>query len=169
MKMIQKLSLMCLFLIFFSCGKKEAKFAGQIFSNDKAHYKIKYPRVVNGDSDFFIEVTDYSSAYDSIKSKARFPVLYLFIEDTIIGDNSSIISLTTENKINFSEYSVYDEKFKIPKKLLKGKKGKYKLTIAVIDYIINDTIKANPSIPGDEDKIDMDIIDSRSYHNIEVQ
>lgn len=158
-----------MFFVLISCEKQSEKFAGQIFSNEKAEYKIKYPLIMDTITDNFVEVTEYQSIFDSIKSKNRFPILYLFIEDTIIGDKSNIVLLTGENKIDFAEYSVYDKKFKIPKKMLQNKKGEYKLTIAVIDFVINDTIKANPSIPGDEDKIDMDIIDSRSYHDIKIE
>ena len=168
MKKIITLGTVCIFLIC-SCNSKE--FVKHNFHTEMAQYEVVYPLKFNNKTDNYIEVKNYLSKYDTIKliNKDRFPILYLFVEDTIIGDNNEILSLIENNKINYAEYSVDDEKFKIPEKLLNGKRGQYKLTVAIIDLIIGDTIKADPYIVGDEDKLDIDFIDSRSYHDIIIE
>lgn len=163
MKIYLRLSFICVLLIY-SCTKKE--FVRHDFKTELAQYEIIYPEKMNKEVDNYIEVNDYKSKFDTVVGQDRYPVLYVFIEDTIVGDNVELISLIESNKINYGEYSVYDGKFKIPKKMLLNKSGNYKLSVAVLDLIFNDTIKANPSIVNDEDKLPIDFLDSRSYHDI---
>lgn len=166
MKTFLKIGTLCL-IFFCSCNRKEL--VRHTFSTESAQYEIIYPKEFDNKRDNYIEVKNYESVYDSIKGKNRFPVLYLFVEDTIVDYNSQILSIVENNMIKYAEFSVYDKKIKIPQKLLQDKKGKYKMTVAVLDLIIGDTIKANPSIIGDEDKLDINFIDSRSYHDIMIE
>lgn len=166
-KIIMSLKLKSIyFIIFFvlsSCNKEKA--ASHRFSSQSAQYDILYPLKITTNEDNFIEILNYKSEYDSVKSKDRYPILYLFITDTIVS-KSEIIELTGKKKIDFADFYVYDEKFKIPKYLFKDKKGAYKLTIAILDIIAKDTIKSKSNHL--DDKIEMDMIDSRSYHDITI-
>jgi len=155
-----------LVLFFYSCNSKEL--IENSFTTESAQYKIIFPKNFDKSNDNYIEVIGYKSKFDSVIGKNRQPILYVFIEDTIIGDDTDLITLIENNKIDYGEYSVYDEKFKIPEKILMNKKGKYKLTVAVLDFVFNDTIKANPSNIHDEDKLEIDLLDSRSYHDITI-
>jgi len=159
------LTVICV-LLLYSCNTKEiVKYS---FHTESAEYEIIYPKELDSRRNNFIKLNNYKSVYDSVIGENRFPVLYLFVEDSIV-DNSEIISLIESDKIKYAEYSVYDEKFQIPKKILQNKKGNYKMTIAVMDFIIGDTIKADPLTIGATDSIPVDFIDSRSYHDIIIK
>lgn len=159
--------MMLLFVI--SCTKKDNVLVEYKFKNESASFDIIYPLQMDNTKNSFIEIKNYKSEYDTIKKYKRYPILCLFIEDSIVDYNKNIMQITGDKALNFGEYYIYDEKFKIPSKLLKGKKGKYKLTIAVLDILARDTIKADPSVKGDEDKLDMEFLDTRTFHDIEIK
>lgn len=152
--------------LLISCNKED--FVEYRFQDETSNYNIVFPKTISKDKENFITISNYLSLHDSIK-KNRYPVVYLFVEDTIIGKKNNIIKLAANKKVKFAEYYVYDKKFNIPNYLIENKKGNYKLTIAILDIYIKDTIKANPDIKGDIDKVDMSILDSRSYHDIKIE
>jgi len=151
---------------FFSCNSNN-KIKEQ-FKNDSAKFNIIYsPRIKIG-SDNFFEIKNYSSSFDDRNTENRHIIGYVFIEDTII-DNGSIFDMIDENKISYGEFSVIDTIIKIPKKLLYNKKGNYKMTIAIQDVIIGDIIQIDSSLYEENEGLKIDLIDSRSYHDIFIE
>lgn len=167
--MCRVLSSIVIILMIISCAKKDGDRSSYNFRNESGNFDLIYPLELDSSKDNFIEIKNYHSKYDSIKEFKRYPIVCLFIEDTIIDYRNNIIQITGDKLINFGEFYVYDEKFRIPSKLIMNKKGKYKLTVAIVDILARDTIKADPNVKGDEDKLEMDFLDMRTFHDIEIK
>lgn len=137
------------------------------FKNDDFNFKIHVPLTLNKEKDNIVKILNYSSKFDSIKFD-RYPIVYLFIEDTIVSEKSNILKLTSNKEIKFAEFYVYDGSFKIPNYLFENKKGKHKLSIAILDIILKDTLKANVENNFKEDQINMSILECTTNYDIYI-
>lgn len=163
---MKKITLLFMLLVLlFSCNNN--KIVIEKFQNESAQFDITYPKKIKSDSINYFEISNYKSLYDDIKTDDRHKLVYIFIEDTII-DKGNILDLIDNDNINYKQYSLDDYKFKIPDKLLNNKKGYYKMTIAVQDIIIGDVVKISNN-NQEEDGLEINLIDSRSYHEIYIE
>lgn len=149
---------------FLSCSTKVEIRQVDVKLDNQMEYKIEYPSILYKDSLNFIKLYNYKSSFDTIKGD-RIPVLYLVIEDSIIKQN--VFKMKSENKLEYVEHIIPNDKFEVPYDLLKNKTGKKKLSVIITDIHFKEGVKE-----GDE-FIDKDIpiqfIDSRSFFDIDIR